>query len=327
MQNCNRRAFLKACAAGGCLLGSQAAAPANAYESPLSPDRQGILIDTTACVGCRHCEWACRNEHGLATDTPETYLDQGVFTNHRRPDENNLTVVNQVPSEGPGEKTAFVKVQCMHCERPACVSACIVGALKKAEDGSVTWDSGRCIGCRYCMIACPFQVPAFEYNKALQPDIVKCDFCHSRRQQGKLPACAEICPMEALLYGPWSELVTVARKRISRNPERYIDHIYGEKEVGSTSMLYLAGKDFTEKLRFPKLGKDPAPGVSEAIQHGIFAYFIPPLALYSILGGLMWITGGRHGGHALPAPEDSTEDSNLIQEPPVVELDEKTGDE
>ena len=180
----------------------------------------------------------------------------------------------------------------MHCDRPACVSACIVGAISKEENGSVIWDGDKCIGCRYCMVACPFQIPAFEYHKAIQPEIKKCDFCYERTKFGKLPACVEICPMEVLTYGKRKDLVNVAHQKIKLYPERYINHVYGEHEVGGTSWMYLASKDFLE-LQFPKLSNSPAPGVSEAIQHGIFAYFVPPIALYALLGGVMWINKNK----------------------------------
>jgi Fe-S-cluster-containing dehydrogenase component len=181
----------------------------------------------------------------------------------------------------------------MHCGHPACVSACIVGALSKEENGAVIWDTDKCIGCRYCMVACPFQIPAFEFNKALDPRILKCDFCAERRKTGLLPACVESCPVEALTYGPREELVLVAKERVKRQPDRYVDHIYGEFEVGGTDWCYLAGTDFAD-LQFPKLDVSPAPGVSESIQHGIFAYFVPPVSLYALLGAMMWTA--RHRG-------------------------------
>jgi Fe-S-cluster-containing dehydrogenase component len=181
----------------------------------------------------------------------------------------------------------------MHCDHPACVSACIVGAMSKQENGSVIWDTNKCIGCRYCMVACPFQIPSFQYDKALNPKIMKCDFCFDRTKQGKLPACVEICPVETLTYGPRSELIRIAREKIKRNPDRYINHIYGETEAGGTSWMYLANQDFA-KLAFPKPGDKPMPGTSESIQHGIFAYFVPPVSLYAILGGIMWITKKRN---------------------------------
>jgi Fe-S-cluster-containing dehydrogenase component len=249
-------------------------------------------VDTTVCVGCRNCEWACKDAHNLPAGNLDSYEDRKILETKRRPDHTALTVVNEY---SPGKNSNLpldVKVQCMHCDHPACVSACIVGAFEKHENGTVTWDTDMCIGCRYCMAACPFQVPAFEYEKALNPMIMKCDFCFERTKEGKLPACVNICPAEALTYGTRSELVKIARNRIKRNPDRYVDHIFGEYEVGGTSWMYLANKDFAE-LDFPKLGQKPAPGVSESIQHGIFAYFVPPVSLYALLGGIMWISKRR----------------------------------
>jgi Fe-S-cluster-containing dehydrogenase component len=255
----------------------------------LSPDRRGVLVDTTVCIGCRNCEWACKTAHGLQTGSLESYEDRSVFETMRRPDDTALTVVNEYANAANPALPYDVKVQCMHCDRPACLSACIVGAFSKEENGAVVWDGDMCIGCRYCMVACPFQVPAFEYHKAIHPEIRKCDFCVSRQEQGKLPACVDICPVEALTFGSREELVHVARQRIRRSPERYVDHLYGELEVGGTSWMYLAGREFTE-LGLPKVGTGPAPGTTEAIQHGIFAYFVPPVALYALLGSIMWLS-------------------------------------
>ena len=289
MENQNRRSFLKT--AGLLGLTISGVSPKTAKASPkniLSEDRMGVLVDTTVCVGCRNCEWACKEAHNIPAGYLKDYDDKSVLDNMRRPNVDALTVINQYENEKNPSLPIDVKVQCMHCDHPACVSACIVGAFTKQENGSVIWDTDKCIGCRYCMAACPFQVPAFEYEKAINPRIMKCDFCFERTEKGMLPACVNICPVEALTYGPRTELVKVARERIRKNPERYINHLYGENEVGGTSWMYLAGTDFS-KLQFPKLKENPAPGVSESIQHGIFAYFVPPISLYALLGGIMWI--------------------------------------
>lgn len=289
----SRRDFLKKSAVIGAGVTGLSTATAKAGpKNVLSPDRMGVLVDTTVCVGCRNCEWACKTAHNLPAGDLESYEDRKILEEKRRPDHTALTVVNEYSPGKNSNMPVDVKVQCMHCDHPACVSACIVGAFSKQENGSVIWDTDMCIGCRYCMAACPFQVPAFEYEKAIQPLIMKCDFCFERTKEGKLPACVEICPVEALTYGPRTELVRVARERIKRNPDRYVDHIFGEYEVGGTSWMYLANKDFVE-LGFPRLGDKPAPGVSESIQHGIFAYFVPPVSLYALLGGIMWISKRR----------------------------------
>ena len=282
-----RRTFLKHAALMSAAMTPVAAPKAAASpDDVLSEDRMGVLVDTTLCVGCRSCEWTCRTAHNLPSGPLQDYADRSAFVAARRPDDTALTVVNEydVGQEFP----VYVKVQCMHCDRPSCVSACIVGAFSKRASGGVTWDSERCIGCRYCLVACPFQIPAFQFGEALRPDIVKCDFCVGRTEKGRLPACVNICPMEALTYGPRTDLIKVARERIHRDPERYESHIYGESEAGGTSWLYLAGVNFSQ-LEFPDVGSKPMPGTSEAIQHGIFAYFIPPVLLYALLGGIMWI--------------------------------------
>lgn len=293
MINQSRRKFLKLSAIiGAGITGLNPKKLKAAPKNILDENRMGVLVDTTVCIGCRKCEWACKVAHNLPTTSLETYDDRTVFKETRRPDDKTLTVVNEYP---PKESTGFpidVKVQCMHCDHPACVSACIVGAFSKEENGAVIWDTNKCIGCRYCMVACPFQIPAFEFNKALQPEIRKCDFCFNRTKEKKLPACVEICPMEALTYGKRKDLVEIAHEKIRLYPDRYVNHVYGEHEVGGTSWMYLASRDFSE-LQFPKLGKNPAPGVTEAIQHGIFAYFVPPVALYALLGVVMWINKNR----------------------------------
>lgn len=293
----NRRNFFKTSALFGTIaLGASATAKA-APENILSDDRKGVLVDVTHCIGCRSCEWACQTAHDLPADKIHDYHDREVFKEFRRPNNDSYTVVNEFENPNNELLPINVKYQCMHCDRPACVSACIVGAFTKKEDGSVVWNTDMCIGCRYCMVACPFQIPTFDYHKAIQPDIHKCDFCYERTQEGKLPACVEICPVEALVYGPRTEIIRVAKHRIKRAPNKYLDHIYGEDEVGGTSWVYLSGVDF-QTLKFPKHGTKTAPGVSESIQHGLFAYFVPPIALYAWLGGIMWVSKRKNAKQA-----------------------------
>jgi formate dehydrogenase iron-sulfur subunit len=292
MSGKSRRDFLKSTALIGAGVAGISSTAKAGPQNILSEDRMGVLVDTTVCVGCRNCEWACKDAHKLLAGNLDSYEDRKVLDTKRRPDHTALTVVNEYSAGKNSKLPVDVKVQCMHCDHPACVSACIVGAFSKHENGAVTWDTDMCIGCRYCMAACPFQIPAFEYEKALNPMIMKCDFCIDRTKEGKVPACVSICPVEALTYGSRTELVKIARDRIKRNPDRYIDRIFGEYEVGGTSWMYLANKDFIE-LEFPKLGEKPAPGVSESIQHGIFAYFVPPVSLYALLGGIIWISKRR----------------------------------
>ena len=179
----------------------------------------------------------------------QSFEDYTVLDKKRRPDEKTYTVVNRYTSGQIDERDqlipTFVKLQCMHCQDPACASACIVGALSKKENGTVHYDVSKCIGCRYCMVACPFEIPAYEYHDPITPRVMKCTFCYERVQsENKLPGCAEICPVEAITFGRRSDLLAVARQRIKKNPGQYIDHVYGEKEVGGTSWMYLSGCAF-----------------------------------------------------------------------------------
>lgn len=274
----------------GAAAASMAAPEAAASEhSTLDPDRVGVLADLTLCIGCRRCEWACAeandNPHGPLHD----YDDTSVFEKTRRPTPESLTVVNRVG--GADEpRTVHLKVQCMHCDKPACVSACLVGAMQKQPGGPVTYDASRCIGCRYCMVACPFERLSYEYNDALTPRVRKCDMCRSRVGRGGVPACVEMCPVEALTFGPRSELLEIAHKRIADNPRRYVDHVYGETEVGGTSWLYIADRSFSQ-LGFPTLGATSPASVTEAIQHGIFWCFAAPIGLFAALGAVNMATG------------------------------------
>lgn len=288
MKNLNRRKFLKT-AAAGLSISALGVSTVKGADKTLSEDRIGILVDTAECVGCRHCEWACRVAHNLTTDDLDSYSNREVFKEFRRTDSNSLTVVNEFENKKNPLLPIHVKAQCMHCERPACVSACIVGAFTKLEDGSVVWDDSKCIGCRYCIVACQFQIPTFDYDRSIDPHIRKCDLCYDRRKNGQLPACVNICPNEALIFGKRSDILKIAKDRIKRKPDVYVKHIYGEYEVGGTSWMYIASKNFDE-LKMHTLGDKPAPGISESIQHGIFAYFIPPVTLYALLGLIMWVT-------------------------------------
>ena len=258
---------------------------------PSSPEYVGVLVDTTLCIGCRKCEEACNRRNHLPR-TAESFSDRDVLRSFRRPTETAFTVVNQFPgSPSPdqaGLPQTYVKAQCMHCLYPSCVSACIVGALTKSADGAVVYNPTICIGCRYCQIACPFEIPAYEFHEALKPRVRKCEFCADRASgTGANPACAASCPTEALVFGRRAELVAMAKDRLKRRPDRYVNHIYGETEVGGTSWLYLTGRP-VEEIGLLKLPDFPPPRRTEAIQHGIFRYGAIPIAFYGLLGGIMW---------------------------------------
>ena len=285
----NRRDFLGIAAAGSAALVTGASkAHSESEEAFDCQETYGVLVDTVTCIGCRKCELACNREHDLVQCDAAVFDDKSVFNRHRRPDEDAFTVVNKFVDPGKPEKTNTIKVQCMHCNHPACVSACIVGAMEKTAAGPVTYDAWKCIGCRYCMIACPFQVPAYQYDNALDPQVRKCTFCHERvATEGRVPACVEICPNEALRFGRREDLIAAAHAKIRDYPERYFDHVYGEHEVGGTSWLYLSPVDF-KHTELPKLDSEPVAKRTEKIQHGIFKSFVPPVALYGLLGLIMY---------------------------------------
>jgi formate dehydrogenase beta subunit len=293
----DRRSFLglTGAAVGTAALGSATQAPARDYQPP--PDAYGCLVDLTFCVGCRKCEQACNQVNQLPEpDVP--FDDPRVLDRPRRPDDRAFTVVNRFHTGRRDERNnllpTFVKVQCMHCQDPACVSACIVGALTKKPNGAVHYDVSRCIGCRYCMVACPFQIPAYEYHDPLTPRVRKCTFCYERIiKEGGKPGCAQICPVEAITFGKRKDLLALAKQRIADSPGRYQKHIYGEFEMGGTSWLYISREPFS-KLGFSKLPSKPAPQLTETIQHGIFSYLWGPAALFAVLGGAMALFGRGH---------------------------------
>ncbi len=207
------------------------------------PDRVGMLVDLSACVGCRRCEAACKQVNGLPP-VSVPLGDKSVFDQVRRTDENNWTVVNRfIP--GPGATAVYAKKQCMHCNEPACAAVCPVKAFVKTELGPVVYHPELCMGCRYCMAACPFGIPAFEYHSA-NPKVTKCVFCNDRIKQGLLPGCTAACPTNAITFGKRSDLIRQAQQKILQKPGEYQDHIYGVAEAGGTSWMYISKVPFDE---------------------------------------------------------------------------------
>lgn len=260
----NRRDFLKLAGAAG--VAGAAAAPAHGEaQSRVCDDWMGMLTDLTLCVGCRKCEWACRETNGLGDGNPiDAYDDSSVFERKRRTDGVSLTVLNRYDSPRAGEKPVYVKTQCMHCFEPACASACPAKAYHKSPQGPVVYDASVCIGCRYCMVACPFDMPAYTYGDPYRPVIAKCQMCFERigREDG-IPACAAMCPVEAITFGRRRDLVALARRKITAEPERYVDHIYGEQEAGGTCWLYIAGRPFEELGFRTDVGTKPYPELTK----------------------------------------------------------------
>lgn len=205
---------------------------------------KGMLIDTTRCIGCRSCQVACKNWNSLES-VPGVFSDTWSSPLHMSSKTFTRVLFCEVAGSDGGAQLHFVKRQCMHCNDPACASVCPVGAMTKTKEGPVTYDDSKCMGCRYCLMACPFQVPKFQWESAV-PYVRKCTFCADRQAAGLAPACASTCPMGALAFGEREELVSAAWKRIKDHPHRYVPHVYGEKTVGGASMMYLSSVTFDQ---------------------------------------------------------------------------------
>jgi len=230
----------------------------------------GILYDSTRCIGCRTCEYECAAAHGLPEPPSEI---EAV----RKTSETCNTVVNTFQTT-KGE--AYIKRQCMHCNEPACDAACLTQAMHKDVTGPVTWNGNKCMGCRYCMVSCPFDSPKFEYLST-NPKIQKCDMCFDKQQAGEKPVCVTNCPNEALMYGKRRDLIKEARRRIYEKPELYVDHIYGEHEVGGTGWLYIASVPFEELGMNTNLQQSSYPALTKGFLYSVPSVdlLLPPLLL------------------------------------------------
>jgi len=263
MSGISRRRFLAASAAGCAattLAGSKKALAAGTFTG--YPEGMGVLVDLTRCIGCRTCEAACNKEQNLP-DPDKPFDDMSIYdeVHHggqgRRPTEKAYTVVNRYESEA-SDKPVYRKVQCNHCAEPACLSSCFVNAYTKTHEGAVIYNGKICVGCRNCMVACPFNIPAYSYSSAFDPMIKKCIFCYDTRlKNGNPPACVESCPQQVMTFGIRTDLIKIANQRIRNNPAKYVDHIYGEKELGGTHWMYLSGIPFEEAGFNMYLGDEP----------------------------------------------------------------------
>ncbi len=212
----------------------------------------GILVDTTKCTSCEECVMACAVENQI---DPQRAIKEKAINK----DGLSAYRLSNIATISPGH---FARKSCMHCLEPSCVSACLVGGITKSPEGPVIYDPEKCIGCRYCMIACPFEIPAYEYNEPITPRVTKCTMCYPRILKGQLPGCVEACPMEALTFGKRKDLLKLARARIQKYPDKYVDHIYGETEMGGTSWLYISGVPFADIGMREDLGITPAPDLT-----------------------------------------------------------------
>jgi formate dehydrogenase iron-sulfur subunit len=236
---------------------------------------KALLYDSTSCIGCKQCEQACAEHNQLP------YSDT-VAAEDKQSDHKYTVVLTK--------SDKFMRRLCMNCEDPACVSACPVAALRKTAAGPVIYEADRCMGCRYCMIACPFGVPKYEWDKVF-PKVRKCTMCSDRVANGKQTACAEICPTGATKFGERDDLISEAQQRIRDNPGKYVNHIYGVSEVGGTSVLLLSSIPFEEFGYRSDMVAEPMP----LLTYRVLTHVPDLVTLGSVLlGGVWWITNRRN---------------------------------
>jgi Fe-S-cluster-containing dehydrogenase component len=305
-----RRVLLKAGATTAGLAASAPAFDAEAREKKAMPEKAlGLLYDGTLCIGCRACIAACKEANGMPPE--RTRFSSGDYWDAPLDISGKTLNVIKAYRDGTGlhkdqvkDGYAFTKYSCMHCVDPSCVSACPVSAMTKDPmTGIVRYSVEACIGCRYCVAACPFGVPRFTFDQPF-PKISKCQLCQDRLAEGKFAACAEVCPTGATLFGHVIDLKAEIARRKALPPGTktelprgkiggtdayvgtigtYVDHVYGEKEIGGTQVLHLSGVPF-ELLGKPTLPTDPPARISETVQHAIYNAFVAPAVF---LGGLL----------------------------------------
>jgi formate dehydrogenase iron-sulfur subunit len=237
--------------------------------------KKALLFDSTLCIGCGACYSACKEKNNLS-NTAVSFLRDNLSAD-------TFTVVNR-------RNNRYVRRMCMHCNEPTCVSVCPVGALVKSAEGPVSYEASKCMGCRYCVQACPFNVPQYEWDDPITPRVRKCDMCHDRVAAGLATACATVCPTGATKFGYRDELIAEAESRIRSNPGHYINHVYGVAEVGGTSVLLLSDVAFETLGYRTDLSQQPLPHLTADVLHKLPSV----VAIGGVLmSGIWWITKRR----------------------------------
>lgn len=238
---------------------------------------KAILTDTTKCIGCNECVLACKRQNDLEPERPRRWtLGDGLSAR-------NWCSVVSVGDE------RFVRKQCRHCLEPACVSVCPVGALTRSPEGAVIYDASRCMGCRYCMMSCPYGIPRYDWDH-FNPYIRKCTLCYERTSAGGQPACTEACPTQATIFGERDELLAEAKRRIREKPELYRPHVWGEEEFGGTNVLYISDVD----LSFLAHGGPENRPLPETTRLALQAVPYTFVGAGAVLGGLYWMIDRRN---------------------------------
>ena len=253
----------------------------------LKPQTKGLLLDTTRCIGCGACALACKERNGLPK-TAEKFLDDELS-------DKTYSTVNQVGNR-------YVRRMCMHCASPSCASVCPVGAFEKTPAGPVVYHESKCMGCRYCMIACPFGVPRYEWERKA-PLVRKCDLCADRLANGLKTACATACPTGATTFGDRDALVAEAKARFAAHPGRYNEHVFGLEEVGGTSVLLISDAK-SQELGYPaQLDTIPPALLTWRVLN-----IIPDIVMTGavLLGGIYWIRNRKDEVEAAEGRHDAS---------------------
>jgi Fe-S-cluster-containing dehydrogenase component len=315
--NPDRRTLLRGLALAGAAAATGAAPTLAEREKKLPPPRAlGMLYDTTLCIGCKTCVVACKSANGMPPD--DRFYGDGLYDAPVDLNDRTKNVIKLYRDEVG--RQSYMKAQCMHCIDPACAAACMLHSLQKDEvTGVVHYDPQYCVGCRYCQMACPFNVPKFEFSEAV-PVIVKCELCRHRAEGAELveiggftrypngqgQACCEVCPRQAVIAGTRDELLAEAHRRIAAHPGKYYqDRVYGETEGGGTQVLYLSHLPF-EQIGLPALSDQGVPHVAYSVQETLYKGFVAPVALYGVLAAVIW--RNRRQETAGSTPEDPGEE-------------------
>ncbi len=304
-QGVNRRGMFRILQAGAAAAVIVPKAQARVAEDQIRYAPKGayaMLYDTTLCIGCKACVTACNEANQLRPDPGYSKYINNIY---EAPPSLNSQTKNIIKLYKNKENTewSFVKQQCMHCVDPSCVQACPLSALSKGAFGVVAWNGNQCIGCRCCQLACPFNIPKFEWT-AVNPKIVKCEFCSHLLAVGKKPACTSVCPRGAVIFGTRDDLLAEAKKRIAGAPGKYFDNrVYGEKEGGGTQVLYLSHVPFT-KIGLPELGEEANAAKVRTNSETIYQGGITPLVIY---GALLGVTRYFFKEHVKEAEEESAQ--------------------
>jgi formate dehydrogenase iron-sulfur subunit len=234
-----------------------------------------ILTDVTKCIGCEDCVAACKKTNDTGADAPYTW--------QLGPSELSSTRWTSLAAAPEGR---WARTQCRHCIDPGCAAACPVGALHLSDEGPVIYDADICMGCRYCMVACPFGFTRYEWD-SWKPRVRKCILCHDKITSGELeqPACTTACPTGATIFGDREELLAEAKRRIADRPDLYIDHVWGETEVGGTSVLYISDVDLDEAGWPDRLTDTPRPILARKVLHTVPYTFV---GVSAVMAGVNW---------------------------------------